>query len=169
MNKLISTGLLSVTVLFTSSFSPLVFSQASVNGNTQQTHILSPQKAKSNNFTNSESRGETVCRAAGLDGIKNSCFPIFNDNSHAYIHYVLNDLEPGIERVIPPKLYSGGHEKGNHESTRITVTNAVTGKIIFGSKVVGGKVYNMKGIRLAMTYSHMGRPHTTIGDAAFHY
>ena len=22
--------------------------------------------------------------------------------------------------------------------------------------------------RLAMTYSHMGRPHTTIGDASFH-
>ena len=22
---------------------------------------------------------------------------------------------------------------------------------------------------LAMTYSHMGKPHTTIGDASFHY
>ena len=24
-------------------------------------------------------------------------------------------------------------------------------------------------ISLTMTYSHMGKPHTTIGDASFHY
>ena len=102
-----------------------------------------------NNFTfseNGDNRGAEMCKAAGYDGVNNTCYPIFNNNDSA-INLRFPDLSPGVTYTIQPRLVGLAFINNERiDSTKIIIYNTGTGKQIYDNQI-----QNMKGLACGET------------------